>query len=127
MELKDFLNSINSTKESLFETDNELADKKYQPFIINRCLSYFPDTLLYVNDMNMRAALPHKMQNDYLIHSIAPRKRFSKWLKPNIEEALDVIKKYYGFGNREAMEAMSLLSEQEIEELRKRMDVGGKI
>ena len=95
MKLGDYLNAINFSKKDLMDTEDEQVEKKYLPFIINRCLSYFPDTILQVNEMNLHSNLDKKMQFDFLRHSIRPRKRFSKWLKNEKTEQFEAIKKYY--------------------------------
>jgi hypothetical protein len=74
LKLSDFLNSINYTKEDIFEEDAEYASKEYPPFVVNRCLSYFPDTILHANAMNQYHLLDNRVQYDYLRHSIRTRK-----------------------------------------------------
>ena len=80
-ELKEYLNAINHSKKRLMDTEDEMWEKKYPAFIVNKCLSAFQDTLMLVNEMNMRVHLDKKLQFDFLINSIRPRKRFAKWLK----------------------------------------------
>ena len=92
--LGDFLKAINLTKENLIENDS-LAEKEYVPFVINRTMSYFPDTVLYANEMNLRGHLDNRLQNDYLLNSIRKKKRFSRWLKAEKNEDVDAIKEYY--------------------------------
>ena len=81
MKLSDFLTAINYTKESLFDTEDEMVQKDYVPFIINRCLSYFPDTIFHANEMNKLNHTEKRLQFDYLRNAIRKRKRYSKWLK----------------------------------------------
>ena len=94
MKLGDYLNAINYTKEPLLDTDDESVEKGYTPFVVNRCLSYFIDTVLYANEMNRRPETDKKMQFDYLQKSIRKNKRYSKWLKQESVENLDIIKQY---------------------------------
>ena len=96
MKLTDFLNSINHTKEDLFKDDSEHAAKAYQPFVVNRSLSYFPDTIFHSNEMNMLHGIDEKMQYDYLKYSVRKRKRFSKWVKSEKIDSIDLIKDYFG-------------------------------
>ena len=126
MKLGDYLNAINHSKKSLMDTEDELVEKKYLPFIVNRCLSYFPDTILQVNEMNQHSNLDNKMQFDFLRHSIRPRKRFSKWLKNEKTDQFEAVKKYYNYGNKRADEALSLLSPEQIEHICFVMQRGGK-
>ena len=79
--LGDFLTAINLSKVNLLEEDS-LTEKEYVPFLINRTMSYFPDTVLYANEINLRGHLENRLQNDYLLNSISKKKRFSRWLKP---------------------------------------------
>ena len=119
MKLGDFLTAINYTKESLFDTEDEMVQKDYVPYIINRCLSYFPDTILHANEMNKFNHLEKRLQFDYLKHAIRKRKRYSKWLKDETSKDLDLIKRSFNYSNRKAKEALSILSEEDIENIKK--------
>tara|TARA_R100001082_G_scaffold109370_1_gene86410 strand:- start:3254 stop:3637 length:384 start_codon:yes stop_codon:yes gene_type:complete len=125
MKLSNFLNSINHEKNDLFSDDTEYAEKMYQPFVINRSLSYFPDTIFHANEMNVLNSLSEKMQYDYLKCSIRKRKRFSKWIKNDKIDDLDLIKEYFNYSNSKAEEALRVLTEDAIEEIRKRTYTGG--
>jgi len=125
MKLTDFLNSINHTKEDLFKQDVEHAEKLYQPFVVNRSLSYFPDTIFHSNEMNVLHGIDEKMQYDYLKYSVRKRKRFSKWIKNEKLEDLDMIKEYFNYSNRKAQEVLSILTDEQMEEIRKSMSTGG--
>ena len=85
--------------------------------MVNRCLSYFPDTILQANEMNLLPNADKKMQFDYLRHSVRKRKRFSKWLKNEIDPRLDSVKLYYNLGTKKALEAMSVMSDDQIDEI----------
>jgi len=119
MKLSDFLTAINYTKESLFDTEDEMVQKDYVPYIINRCLSYFPDTILHANEMNKFNHLEKRLQFDYLKCAIRKRKRYSKWLKDETSKDLDLIKRSFKYSNRKAKEALSILSEEDIENIKK--------
>jgi len=125
MKLSEYLNAINYTKESLLDTDDESVEKEYTPFVVNRCLSYFIDTVLYVNEMNQRAHSPKKMQFDYLLHSIRKNKRYSKWLKRESEENLELVKQFYGYSDRRAREVIDMLSEDDLNWIRNKLETGG--
>ena len=125
MKLTDFLNSINHTKDDLFSDDVEYAEKLYQGFVVNRSLSYFPDTVFHANEMNILNGLDSKLQYDYLKHSVRKRKRFSKWLKSEKIDNMDVIKEYFNYSNSKAQEALKVLSEDDISEIRDMMQTGG--
>jgi len=126
MKLGDFLNSINYTKEDLFQSsDDPFVEKDYVPFIISRSLSYFPDTIFHVNEVNKHGHLSKNMHYDYLRMSVRKRKRFSKWGKKNKLEHLDAVKKYYNYSNQRAEEALSILTDDQLSEIEKFLDVGG--
>ena len=125
MKLGDYLNAINYTKEPLLDTDDESVEKGYTPFVVNRCLSYFIDTVLYANEMNRRPETDKKMQFDYLQRSIRKNKRYSKWLKQESVENLDIIKQYYGYSDTKAKEVMDILTADDIEHMRNRLNIGG--
>jgi hypothetical protein len=128
MNVYDFVNAINFTKKDLLtDTENdELAEKSYVPFVVNRSLSYFPDTILYANEMNMNHHLDNKLQFHYLINSIRPKKRFSKWAKRQDSDDLEVVKQYFGYNNTKAEQALSLLSPDQINIIKKRLNTGGR-
>ena len=126
MKLTDYLNSINYTKENLLDTEDELVEKQYAPFVMNRCLSYFPDTIIHSNIMNENSHIDKKMQYDYYLASIRKRKRFSKWLKKEESEKIDTIKEYFSYSNQKAKEVEDLISDSNIEDMRESMFKGGK-
>lgn len=122
----DFLNSINSTKENLFEKDPQ-ASKDYKPFLINRGLSYFPDTIFYANQMNQHPSLDKDMQFFFFLNIISRKKRFSKWSKKDADtESLDLVKEYYGYSSEEATEALKVLSEENLIMIKEKLYKGGK-
>jgi hypothetical protein len=120
----DYLNAINDTKKDIMIDD--IAEKGYSPFMINRGLSYFNDTVLFANEMNKYHHLDHRLQFDFLINIIRKRKRFSKWIKPEIASDVEVVKEYYGYSNEKARQALSLLTSEQINELRKKVYKGGR-
>ena len=122
--LGDFLKAINLTKENLIENDS-LAEKEYVPFVINRTMSYFPDTVLYANEMNLRGHLDNRLQNDYLLNSIRKKKRFSRWLKAEKNEDVDAIKEYYSCNYMKACEIAKILTDEQLSVIHERMDRGG--
>ena len=125
MKLTDYLNAINYSKESLMNTEDEQIEKQYAPYVVNRCLSYFIDTILHANQMNQFAQTDKKMQFDYLQSAIRKRKRFSKWTKNEMGDEFTIVKEYYGYSNSKAKEIMSLLTSKDIEEMRLYLSGGG--
>lgn len=113
--LSDFLNSINQTKENLLSKDSRL-EKEYVPFVINKCFSYFPDTIFYANRMNQVSFLDKKMQYDYLLNSISKRKRFSKWTKVEENKDLEVIREVFGYSESKAREVVDILPMDKVRE-----------
>ncbi len=123
MNLSEVLNAINYDKTPLLEDD--LQEKAYVPFVINRSLSYFPDTILYTNQVNHYNQLDKKMQFDYLRLSLRPRKRFSKWIKSQEEDDLQLIKDHYNYSNERATEVLRVLTPNQIEDIRSLYKYGG--
>lgn len=123
----DFVNAITTTKKDLMTgTDNdELSEKSYTPFIVNKALSYFPDTIMYANEMNMHMVLDNKLQFHYLINSIRAHKRFAKWAKKSDNDDLEIVKEYYGYSNDKAIQALTLLSTNQLNLIRKQLEKGG--
>ena len=124
-ELKDWMNSINHSKEHLMI--DEESKKSYNPYIINKILSGFTDTVMQSNFCNMNPSLPKEMQYDFLLNSIRPRKRFTPWLKKEFEGDLDMLKKYYNLNTEKSKQTLKILTKEQLEYIRKRLDTGGKI
>ena len=120
----EYLTSINDTKKDIMVDD--IAEKGYNAFMVNRGLSYFQDTVIIANEMNRYSHLDNRLQYSFLINMIRKRKRFSKWMKPDVLSDLEVVKEYYGYSNEKARQVLSLLSNEQINELKKRMFKGGK-
>jgi hypothetical protein len=116
--LSEVLNSINYNKEDIFQDLPNVTDKEYVPFVVNKCLSYFPDTILQANNMNMHHGIDPRMQYHYLQNSIRKRKRFSKWNKARTPESLELIKRHYGYSNQKAEDALRILSDNQLEEIK---------
>jgi hypothetical protein len=94
--------------------------------MVNRGLSYFPDTLFYANEMNMLAHLDSLLQFDYFLNSVRPRKRFSKWSKRREDSDLEAVKEYFGYGYKKAQQALTVLSTRQLEQIKERLEKGGK-
>jgi len=119
----DFINAINFSKDNLIV--DESTEKQYVPYIVNKGLSYGSDTVIFANEMNSRPHLEKELQFRFLINSIRPRKRFNKWIKSDKIEALDIVKSYYGYSTEKARQVLSILSDQQLDIIRKRIDKGG--
>jgi hypothetical protein len=124
-ELKDWLNSINFTKEHIIDNNPDSA-KEYPAYIINRCFSGFTDTILYANEMNLNSHLDNRMQYDFFINSLRKRKRFSPWLKKESLKDLELVKQYYGYSNEKAKTALGLLTREQINYIKSKLNTGGK-
>jgi hypothetical protein len=120
----DYVNAINYNKKDIMVDD--LAEKEYNPFIINKALSFFSDTILFANEMNKYHHLDSRLQFDFFINIIKKKQRFSKWLKPSEVENLELIKNYYGYSNEKAKSVLTVLSNEQIDELKTRMNKGGR-
>ena len=123
-ELKDWLNSINFNKDDLTSDDPECI-KEYPSYIVNRCLSGHLDTILYANEMNMYPNLDKDMQYQFFLNSLRKRKRFSPWLRKDKVDNLNIIKKYYGYSNEKALQALRLLTQQQLDYIKNRLETGG--
>ena len=119
----EYLNAINTTKKDIMVDD--VAEKAYTPFMVNRGLSYFPDTVLFANEMNLNHHLDNRLQFDFFINIIRKKKRFSKWAKASELENIDVIKEYYGYSNEKAKSVLPLFNDEQIEIIKTRIYKGG--
>ena len=124
-ELKDYLNSINFSKEDLMASDDTIWEKKYPAFIINKCLSGFVDTIMFANEMNMNHGLPSKLQYDFYLNSIRKKKRFSPWLKQEKIKDLELVKSYYGYSNEKAKQALKILTKEQLDFIKSKLETGG--
>jgi hypothetical protein len=125
-ELKDYLNAINHTKERLMDTEDEEWERKYSPFIVNKCLAPFPDTILLVNEINQYPSIDKKLQFDFLINSLRPRKRFTPWVKAKKLEDIEYVKEFYGYNNEKAKVALTILNDDQIATIKQKLNKGGK-
>ena len=121
MELKDWLNSINFNKEDL---SHEIKD--YPPYIVNKCLSGHLDCILFANEMNRYHFLDKDMQYNFYLNTLRKKKRFSPWIRKDKVSDLEYVKRYYGYNNENAAQAMKILSNEKIEFIKQKLDTGGK-
>jgi len=105
---------------------DDLVEKEYLPFIVNRQLSYFQDTIFAANEMNVQSHIDKKLQFHFLLNIIRKRKRFTKWGKPDVIDDMDAVKEYYGYSNEKARQALSLLSQEELEQIKSKVNKGGR-
>ena len=124
MELKDWLNSINFNKDDITKDDPDTV-KDYPAYIVNRCLSGHLDCVLFANEMNLHPNLDKDMQYQFFLNSLRKRKRFSPWLRKDKVENLNIIKKYYGYSNEKALQALRLLTNEQLDYIKKRLETGG--
>lgn len=101
-------------------------EKLYNSYIINRSLSYFPDTVAMANEMNRYHHIDSKLQYVFYINIVRKRKRFSKWIKSNIENDIEVVKEYYGYNNDKARQVLPLLSTEQLTVIKNKVDSGGR-
>jgi len=125
IELKDWLNSINLNKNNIIKEDPD-SERKYAPFIINKCMSGHLDTVLLANEMNMNHSLPKSLQYNFFLNSVRKKKRFSPWLRKDKVKDLDCVKRYYGYSNQKALQALRILSPEQIVLIKSKLEIGGK-
>ena len=125
MELKDWLNSINQTKKNLIDEDASL-EKEYSPYVINRIYSGHLDSIMFANEMNRYHFLPKKFQYDFLLNSLRVKKRYAPWLRKDEIKDLDLVKRYYGYSNEKAKQALRILTKDQINFIRSKFETGGR-
>lgn len=119
----DFVNAIQYSKEELIVDD--YTEKQYNPFIVNKSLSFGADTVIAANEMNSRPHLEKRLQFDFLINTIRPRKRYNKWLKAENVEHLEMIKQYYGYNTEKSIQALKILTPDQLNTIKERLNTGG--
>jgi len=120
----DYVNAINYSKKDIMQTRDD--EKSYSPYMVNRSLSYFQDTVVLANEMNKYHHLDSRLQFSFLINIVRKRKRFSKWVKPELENDLESVKRYYGYSNEKARQVLSLLSPSQIKLIKEKVNKGGR-
>jgi len=120
----DYVNQILQGKKQLIVDD--VTESEYVPFLVNRSLSYQIDCVSYANEMNRRSFIDKKLQNDFLLNTIRSKKRpFVKWAKSDKSEDIQCIKTVYGFSDTKALEALRLLTDEQIQQLKEKTGIGG--
>ncbi len=120
----DFVNDITFGKKGLIGKEDDLAEKLYQPFLVNKSLSYFPDTIMHANEMNRRHGLDNKLQYQYLLNSIRPSRRYAKWVKKVENSDFEAVQEYFKYSNEKTFEALSLLSSDQISLIKEKLKKG---
>ena len=123
--LKDYLNTINQTKQYLMDEDPGW-EKNYPPYVINKCLSQHLDTVMFANEMNQYPGLDKKLQYDFFINIVRPRKRFSPWGKKEKVDNLELVKQYYGYSTEKAVQALEILTPTQLDVIKTKLNKGGK-
>ena len=109
------------------KSEDKLWEKKYPAFIVNKILSGFSDTIMLVNEMNRNHFLDKDMQFQFLINSVRKKKRFGgRWLKQSKLASLEYVKEYYGYSNEKAKDALNILTEKQIEDIKESLTKGGR-
>tara|TARA_R100000742_G_C4275384_1_gene95816 strand:- start:745 stop:1134 length:390 start_codon:yes stop_codon:yes gene_type:complete len=125
-ELKEYLKSINRTKENLMDSDDPMWEKKYLPYIVNKCLAPFTDTIMFVNVMNGHHHLDKKLQYDFLLNILRPKNRYEPWSRGRKLKDLEFVKEYYGYSNEKAKVALQILSNDQIKTIKNSLSKGGR-
>lgn len=120
----DYTKNIENSTEWIMNSPED--EKGYVPFIINRSLSMGTDTLFQADEMNRAHHIPKAAQYAFLMNTIEKKKRFNKWLKREKQENIEIVKEFYGYGDRKAEQALSILTKDQIEELKAKLNKGGK-
>ena len=120
----DFVNAINSSKKDLL-ADPEVSETDYVPFVVNKSVSYFPETILHANQMNMFPLLDNKLQFHYLLNSIRPAKRFAKWVKREDMEDVEAVQLFYGYNIEKAKQALTILTADDLLIIKQKLQRGG--
>ena len=123
--LKDYLNSINHTKENLLEREGDW-DKNYPPFIVNKCLSGFIDTVLYANEMNAHFNLDKDLQYSFYLNSLRKKRRFSPWERKEKIKDFEIVKSYFKYSDEKTKDALRILTKDQIDLIKLKMNTGGK-
>ena len=124
----EYVNSINSTKKNMMRNteNNELAERGYNPFMTNRSLSYHNDTIGLANEMNQRHEIDSIMQYEFLLNTVRSKKRYAKWHKKENDGDLDAIKEYFSYSDTKALQALNVLSDEQLKKIKTKLAKGGR-
>ena len=123
-ELKDWLNTINSSKKNLIDEDS-LLESKYPAFVVNKCMAGHLDAIMFANEMNLNPNLDKKLQYDFYLNTLRSKKRFSPWVRKDELKNLELVKSYYGYSTEKAKQALPLLTDKQLTFISKKLDTGG--
>jgi uncharacterized Fe-S cluster protein YjdI len=124
---KEIIPSILNTKENVLKDEVDIKEYKKVSFVVNRALSYHMDCVLYVNELNRQPWIDPDMQYSYLLNTIRPMKRkFQPWQKSEVDKNIECVKEYFGYSNQKAKEALRILNDEQIAEIKRRTDKGGR-
>lgn len=123
-----YADSVSNTKKNLMRgsENDELAEKGYNPFLVNKAMSYHQDAILHANLMNEYGFLDNKLQYEFLLNSLRKRKRFAKWHKKTEDVSLELIMEYFGYGRSEALQALRVLTDDQVAMIESFLDTGGR-
>ena len=126
-QLKDYLKAVNQSKEKLMDTEDEVWEKKYPAYIVNKCLPpNYKQTCLFVNEVNRRPHLENKLQFDFLINSLRRMNRYAPWQRAKKISDIEYVKEYYGYSNEKAKSALTILNNEQIKHIKKKLNKGGR-
>ena len=120
----DFAKTINETKENLMDSD-EFAEKEYNSFLVNKIFGQFPDTVLISNEMNKYSFLDDRMKYEFLLAQVRKKKRWSKWVKKEKFDKIEIIKEYFGYSNTKAKDVADIITGKQFEQIKASMETGG--
>lgn len=124
-QLKDIMKSLNQNKDADLIDEYNQAD--YVPYVVNRIFSFFPDTIMYANEMNATPFLDRRLQYKYLLYAVRKKSRFSEWLKSPLTDEVKLVKEYFGYSTKKAKAVLPLLSANDLEEIKSILDKGGNV
>jgi hypothetical protein len=124
IQLKEYLNTINYEKKNIMD-EEPLCEKSYPAWVVNHALYAHSDTILLVNEMNINNHLDNRLQFDFLLNSIRPRKRYAPWLKTSKIKNLELVKEYFGYSDQKAKDALAILTNDDLEHIRSKLNKGG--
>ena len=123
--LKEYLNTINFSKQNLM-LDDPAWENNYPSYVINKCMSHHMDTIMFANEMNRYPNLDKRLQYDFFINTVRPKRRFSPWGKKQTVKDIDLVKQYYGYSNEKAKQALRILTPKQLDYIREKLNKGGK-
>lgn len=123
--LFDFINGINN-KDYNFDPALD-SGSNYNQYMVASAFGQHKDTILFANELNQIGDISNKVHYDFLYHAVSKKKRFGKWAKKEKDDVnFQIVMEFYQCNRERAAEMLSIITDEQIEEIKQSLYKGGK-